>query len=278
MIILRTPKGWTGPKEVENSFKSHQVPIIVNKEKPDNVKILEKWMKSYKPEELFNEDGSIKEEIKNICPPLEKTMGLNKNANGGLLIKELKLPENLMDYELPIKRGQTQNEDMRSLGSYIRDVMNLNKDNYRIFGPDEALSNRLNHVFEVTNRKWDTKIIKTDEYLSRNGHVIDSILSEHICEGMLEGYLLTGRHGFIHSYEAFIRIIDSMVSQHAKWIKMAKELPWRKDISSLNILLTSHCWQQDHNGFTHQDPGFINHLLPKKSDTIRIYLPLIQIH
>ena len=273
MIILRTPKGWTGPKEVENSFKSHQVPIIVNKENKDNVKILEKWMKSYKPEELFNEDGSIKEEIKNICPPLEKTMGLNKNANGGLLIKELKLPENLMDYELPVKRGQTQNEDMRSLGSYIRDVMNLNKDNYRIFGPDEALSNRLNHVFEVTNRKWDTKIIKTDEYLSRNGHVIDSILSEHICEGMLEGYLLTGRHGFIHSYEAFVRIIDSMVSQHAKWIKMAKELPWRKDISSLNILLTSHCWQQDHNGFTHQDPGFINHLLPKKSDTIRIYLP-----
>jgi len=272
MIILETPKGWTGPKEVVGTFKSHQVPIIVNKENISNLKILESWLKSYKPEELFNTDGKIKEDIKSFCPPLEKTCGLNPSTNGGIK-KELILPENLDKYALKVKRGQTQSEDMRNLGAYIKDVISLNKDNYIICGPDEALSNRLNHVFEATTRKWNTKIIKQDELLGRNGRVIDSILSEHACEGMLEGYLLTGRHGFIHSYEAFVRIIDSMVSQHAKWIKMAKEIPWRKELSSLNILLTSHCWQQDHNGFTHQDPGFINHLLPKKSDTIRIYLP-----
>ena len=272
MIILETPKGWTGPKEVVGTFKSHQVPIIVNKENISNLKILESWLQSYKPEELFNTDGTIKEDIKSFCPPLEKTCGLNPSTNGGIK-KELILPENLDKYALKVKRGQTQSEDMRNLGAYIKDVISLNKDNYIICGPDEALSNRLNHVFEATTRKWNTKIIKQDELLGRNGRVIDSILSEHACEGMLEGYLLTGRHGFIHSYEAFVRIIDSMVSQHAKWIKMAKEIPWRKELSSLNILLTSHCWQQDHNGFTHQDPGFINHLLPKKSDTIRIYLP-----
>lgn len=276
MIILETPKGWTGPKEVEGTFKSHQVPIIVNKENKDNLKILENWLKSYKPEELFTKTGKIKKEIKDICPSLSKTMGLNKIANGGLLLKELNLPESLYDYEFKItKRGNEQNEDMSSLGNYIRDVVKLNLDNenYRIFGPDEAMSNRLNHVFEVTNRQWNTKIIKSDEGLDRRGRIIDSILSEHLNEGMLEGYLLTGRHGFIHSYEAFMRIVDSMASQHAKWLKMSNELFWRRDISSLNILLSSHCWQQDHNGFTHQDPGFINHLLPKKADTIRIYLP-----
>lgn len=275
MIILITPKGWTGPKEVEGSFKAHQIPIVVNKENENNLKILEKWMKSYRPSELFNEDGSIKKSIKEMTPEKEKTMALNKNANGGLLLKELITP-NLLDYEVKItKRGITESEDMKELSKYIRDLIKLNEENnnYRIFGPDEALSNRLNHVFEVTNKKWGTKIIKQDELLKRDGRVIDSILSEHLCEGMLEGYLLTGRHGFIYSYEAFIRIIDSMVSQHAKWLKVTKEIPWREDISSLNILLSSHVWQQDHNGFTHQDPGFINHLLPKKADTVRIYLP-----
>ncbi len=273
MIILITPKGWTGLKEVEGSFKSHQVPIIVNKENSDNLNILENWLKSYKPEELFDDNGKIKEEIKSICPPLNKTMSLNPNANGGLLLKGLTLPDNLYDYEFKItKKGTLENEGMRSLGAYIRDVLKLN-DNYMIFGPDEALSNRLNHIFEVTNRKWNTKKLKGDEYLNKNGKVIDSILSEHVCEGLLEGYILTGRHGFIHSYEAFMRIVDSMVSQHAKWLKLTRNIPWREDISSLNIILTSHCWQQDHNGFTHQDPGFINHLLPKKSEIVRIYLP-----
>ena len=273
MIILITPKGWTGPKECEGSFKAHQIPLIVNKDNKDNVYLLEKWLKSYKPNELFNEDGSIKKSIKDMTPALDKTMSLNKNANGGLLLKNLITPD-IHEYEFKIKeKGTTYAEDMRELGKYIRDLVSLNKDNYRIFGPDEALSNRLNYVFDVTSKKWGTKIIRQDELLKRDGRVIDGILSEHVCEGMLEGYLLSGRHGFIHSYEAFARIIDSMVSQHAKWIKVTKELPFREEISSLNILLTSHCWQQDHNGFTHQDPGFINHLLPKKSDTVRIYLP-----
>ncbi len=275
MIILRTLKGWTGPKEVVGSFKSHQVPIIVNKSHPANVPSLEKWLKSYKPKELFNEDGSIKKSILSLAPSLDKCMGLNPVTNGGLLLKELVTPD-LLNYGVEISnRGQTEAEDMRELGKYIRDLISLNEENknYRIFGPDEAMSNRLNHIFEATNRKWGTKIIKTDEFLKKDGRVIDSILSEHACEGMLEGYLLTGRHGFIHSYEAFIRIIDSMASQHAKWLKVTKELPWRKEISSLNFLLTSHVWQQDHNGYTHQDPGFINHLLTKKSDIVRIYLP-----
>lgn len=275
MIILRTPKGWTGPKEVEGTFKSHQVPIIVNKENEANVKALESWLKSYKPESLFNKDGSIKKEIKSLAPDKNRCMGLNKVTNGGLLLKELKTPD-ILNYEVPItKRGLEEKEDMRELGKYIRDLIELNEDNknYRIFGPDEALSNRLNYVFETTNKKWGTKIIKKDELLNKDGRVIDGILSEHACEGMLEGYLLTGRHGFIHSYEAFVRIIDSMASQHAKWLKVTKELPWRKEISSLNFILASHVWQQDHNGYTHQDPGFINHILTKKSDTVRIYLP-----
>lgn len=275
MIILNTPKGWTGPKEVEGSFKSHQVPIIVNKENVANVAALEKWLKSYKPNELFNKDGSIKKEIKALAPTGTRRMGLNPIANGGLLLKELKTPD-ILNYGVEvINRGEIEAEDMRILGTYIRDLIKLNEDskNYRIFGPDEALSNRLNYIFEATNKKWGTKIIRKDELLNKDGRVIDSILSEHACEGMLEGYLLTGRQGFIHSYEAFIRIIDSMTSQHAKWLKVTKELPWRKEISSLNYILTSHVWQQDHNGYTHQDPGFINHVLTKKSDIVRIYLP-----
>ena len=279
MIVLRTPKGWTGPKEIdrkqiEGSFRSHQVPVVVNKDNLDNLAILENWMKSYKPEELFDSEGHLKEEIQSLAPELSKTMGLNKHANGGILLKELRLPD-FREYAVDVKRGETVCQDMMELGRYIKAVIELNEDskNFRIFGPDEALSNRLNHVFEATNRKWDLPITENDEYLSNDGRVLDSILSEHLCEGALEGYLLTGRHGFMHSYEAFVRIVDSMASQHAKWLKVTKNLPWRRPISSLNYLLSSHIWQQDHNGYTHQDPGFLNHLVTKKADITRIYLP-----
>lgn len=280
MIILKTPKGWTGPKMVEKkliegSFRSHQVPVVVNKEHEENLPILEAWLKSYKPEELFDSNGTLIKGLKALIPPKELRMGMNPHTNGGLLLEELQIPD-FRDYGLDIKEpGSVVAQDMMQLGIFIRDIIKLNenKKNFRIFGPDEALSNRLNHVFEATNRQWNGIKYDTDEYLSTSGRVIDSVLSEHLCEGMLEGYLLTGRHGFIHSYEAFIRIIDSMASQHAKWLKVAKELPWRKEISSLNYILTSYVWQQDHNGFTHQDPGFLNHLVTKKADTVRIYLP-----
>ena len=280
MIILKTPKGWTGPKMVEKkliegSFRSHQVPVVVNKEHEENLPILEAWLKSYKPEELFDSNGTLIKELKALIPPKELRMGMNPHTNGGLLLEELQIPD-FRDYGLDVKEpGSVVAQDMMQLGIFIRDIIKLNenKKNFRIFGPDEALSNRLNHVFEATNRQWNGIKYDTDEYLSTSGRVIDSVLSEHLCEGMLEGYLLTGRHGFIHSYEAFIRIIDSMASQHAKWLKVAKELPWRKEISSLNYILTSYVWQQDHNGFTHQDPGFLNHLVTKKADTVRIYLP-----
>ena len=280
MIILKTPKGWTGPKMVEKkliegSFRSHQVPVVVNKEHEENLPILEAWLKSYKPEELFDSNGTLIKGLKALIPPKELRMGMNPHTNGGLLLEELQIPD-FRDYGLDVKEpGSVVAQDMMQLGIFIRDIIKLNenKKNFRIFGPDEALSNRLNHVFEATNRQWNGIKYDTDEYLSTSGRVIDSVLSEHLCEGMLEGYLLTGRHGFIHSYEAFIRIIDSMVSQHAKWLKVAKELPWRKEISSLNYILTSYVWQQDHNGFTHQDPGFLNHLVTKKADTVRIYLP-----
>ena len=280
MIILKTPKGWNGPKIiekklVEGSFRSHQVPVVVNEEHKENLHILEAWLKSYKPEELFDENGKLNKELKALIPPKELRMGLNPHTNGGLLLEELQIP-NFKEYGIEVKKpGSVIAQDMMELGYFIRDIIKLNenKKNFRIFGPDEALSNRLNHVFEVTNRQWNGIKYDTDEYLSTYGRVIDSVLSEHLCEGMLEGYLLTGRHGFIHSYEAFIRVIDSMASQHAKWIKVTKELPWRKEISSLNYILTSYVWQQDHNGFTHQDPGFLNHLVTKKADTVRIYLP-----
>ena len=280
MIILKTPKGWTGPKMVEKkliegSFRSHQVPVVVNKEHEENLPILEAWLKSYKPEELFDSNGTLIKGLKALIPPKELRMGMNPHTNGGLLLEELQIPD-FRDYGLDVKEpGSVVAQDMMQLGIFIRDIIKLNenKKNFRIFGPDEALSNRLNHVFEATNRQWNGIKYVTDEYLSTSGRVIDSVLSEHLCEGMLEGYLLTGRHGFIHSYEAFIRIIDSMASQHAKWLKVAKELPWRKEISSLNYILTSYVWQQDHNGFTHQDPGFLNHLVTKKADTVRIYLP-----
>lgn len=270
MIILKSKKGWNGPKEVEDSFKSHQVPFTI--ETDEDIKKLEAWLLSYNPHELFTKDGKLILELKELVPAPEYCMGNSKYANGGNLLKPLKTP-NWMDYGVDAKEGSVEVEDMRILGSYLRDVMKNNMDNFRIFGPDEALSNRLNNVFDVTNRSFVAKRRDTDELLAPDGRVFDSFLSEHVCEGLLEGYLLTGRHGFIHSYEAFIRIVDSMASQHAKWLKFCNDIPWRKPIASLNYILTSHCWQQDHNGFTHQDPGFLNHMVTKKSDTVRIYLP-----
>lgn len=277
MIILKTPKGFTGPKEIdgkkiEDSFRSHQVPIEVTKEHPESLEELERWLKSYHPEELFDEKGRLKDKYRMI-PVKERCMSANKNANGGLLKEPLKLP-NILKYGIRIPYpGNDEKEDMKVLGRYLKDVVALNPTNFRIFGPDEALSNRLYSVFEVTKRQFEGKIYEDDELLSTEGRIIDSMLSEHVCEGLLEGYLLTGRHGIFHSYESFMRIVDSMISQHAKWLKVSKELNWRKPIASLNLLVTSHCWQQDHNGYTHQDPGMINHILTKKSSIARIYLP-----
>ena len=280
MIILRTPKGWTGPKEVdgkkiEGSFRAHQVPVIVDEDHKENLEILESWLRSYKPEELFDKNGTLIKELQELAPVGDQRMGANPNANGGKLLKELNLPD-FREYGVDVtEHGKIQAQDMIELGKYIKDIIKLNKEkhNFRIFAPDETLSNRLNYVFEETNRKWNALKKDSDEFLDCSGIVIDSILSEHVCQGMLEGYLLTGRHGFFTSYEAFIRIVDSMASQHAKWLKVCKQLPWRQKISSLNYILTSHVWQQDHNGYTHQDPGFLNHLVTKKADIVRIYLP-----
>lgn len=280
MIILKTKKGWTGPKEVrgniiEGTFRAHQVPVTISIDDKENLKILEDWLRSYHPEELFLENGRLIPEIQELSPVGNRRMSANPNANGGLLLKELRTPD-FKDYKVDVKRGITNTSDMRELGKYVRDLIKLNEENrnFRIFGPDEALSNRLNHVFEVTNRQFMAKTYDYDEFLNNDGRVIDSYLSEHACEGMLEGYLLTGRHGFFHTYEAFVRIVDSMASQHAKWLKVTSELDFRRDIASLNYVLTSHIWQQDHNGYTHQDPGFLNHLVTKKSDIVRIYLPI----
>ena len=280
VIVLSTPKGWTGPKmvenkRVENSFRAHQVPVAIDNTHIDNLAILEKWLRSYKPEELFDDDGKLIKRLKDLAPAPSKCMGSSPFANGGLLLKELITPD-WEKYALNIETpGTVIAQDTLELGNYIRDLFKLNakNKNFRIFGPDEALSNRFNHAFEVENRTWDGKILKGDEYLSPTGRIMDSFLSEHVCEGMLEGYLLTGRHGFMHSYEAFTRVIDSMTSQHSKWLKMCKEIKWREDIASLNYLLVSHVFQQDHNGYTHQDPGFLNHVATKKKDIVRIYLP-----
>ena len=278
MIIVKTPKGWGAPKEVEGkriegSFRSHQIPFSIDSE--EKLNLLEKWLNRYRPDKLFDDNGTVKKEVLNILPSLNKRMSSSKYANGGLLLKELVLP-NFKKYGIKVEPGVTKSSAMMNLGAYLRDVIELNKDNknFRLFSPDENLSNRLNHVFETTKRKWNSVVGKNDEFLSKNGMVIDSILSEHVCEGLLEGYLLTGRHGIFDCYEAFIRIIDSMVSQHAKWLKLCNEIDWREDISSLNYILTSHIWQQDHNGFTHQDPGFLNHIATKKPDVSRIYLPI----
>ena len=274
MIVLRTPKGWTGPKlvegkKVEGTFRSHQVPIPL--ENDEELKQLEKWLKSYHPEELFDDNGHLLPYLKKLVP--YNPMGANPNANGGLLLQELKVPS-IDKYAVKFTRpGEIEKEDMRVLGEFIRDIIKENPNNFRVFGPDETMSNRLSHLFEADNRCWYLTKKKEDEYLSYDGRIMDSYLSEHTCEGWLEGYILTGRHGVFVSYEAFIRIVDSMASQHAKWIKVSKELPWRKEISSLNYILTSNVWQQDHNGYTHQDPGFIDHLVNKKADIVRIYLP-----
>lgn len=277
MIILKTKKGWTGPKEVkgsfiEGTFRAHQVPIPISRNNIENLDILENWLKSYKPEELFDENGKLIPELQELAPKGNRRMSANPIANGGILLKELRIPD-FKKYEVQINRGKTIAQDMKELGKYVKELIELNPDNFRVFGPDEALSNRLNYMFDVTNRQFTAQKYDYDEYLNNEGRVIDSYLSEHMCEGMLEGYLLTGRHGFFHSYEAFIRIVDSMASQHAKWLKVTSELPWRRPIASLNYVLTSHIWQQDHNGYTHQDPGFLNHLVTKKADIVRIYLP-----
>lgn len=276
MIILKTPKGWTGPKivdgnKIEGTFRAHQVPVAIDSE--EHLKLLEKWLKSYHPEELFDEKGRFHSYLKELVPSENLRMGANKIANGGLLLKELKIP-NIDKYQIEVKEpGSIEKEDMRVLGEFIRDIIKENPNNFRGFGPDETISNRLSKAFEVTNRTWYLNKKVGDEFLSADGRIMDAFLSEHACEGWLEGYLLTGRHGYFASYEAFIRIIDSMAAQHAKWLKMCSELPWRKPIASLNYILTSNVWQQDHNGYTHQDPGFLDHMANKKADIVRIYLP-----
>lgn len=278
MIIFNSPKGWTGPKEIdgqaiEGSFRSHQVPLSVSKEAPpEHLKILENWLKSYKPEELFDEEGRLNRELAELAPKGNRRMGANPHANGGSLLRKLKLPD-FRQYGVEIPCDDSGN--VHVLGHYLRDIIKLNSQprHFRLFGPDETVSNRLEQVFEGTYRQWEPPIEKNDAYLAPIGGVLDAMLSEHQCQGWMEGYLLTGRYGLFNCYEAFIRVVDSMITQHAKWLKMASELPWRKQIASFNYLLTSHVWRQDHNGFTHQDPGFIDHLVNKKGSTIRIYLP-----
>jgi xylulose-5-phosphate/fructose-6-phosphate phosphoketolase len=280
MIVLRSPKGWTGPKfvdglPIEGTFRAHQVPLLVDAEHPEHVALLETWMKSYRAEELFDHDGRLRPELAALAPQGERRMGANPHANGGGLLRDLRMPD-FHDHAVQVPSpGAVDAQDTLVLGGFLRDVARLNQEprNFRIFGPDETLSNLLGAVFEVTSRQWDARALGNDEFLAPSGQVLDSMLSEHQCEGWLEGYLLTGRHGLFNSYEAFIRIVDSMFSQHAKWLKVTLELPWRRKIASLNYLLASHVWQQDHNGFTHQDPGFLDHVINKKADIVRVYLP-----
>ena len=280
MIVLRTPKGWTGPKyvdgkKIEGYFLAHQVPVMMDK--PEHLQILEDWLRSYHPEELFDENGTLRPEIQALAPEGDHRIGANPHANGGKFLRDLRMPD-FRDYAFDIgeNHGAKDGQDTTELGKFVRDIFKLNDDarNFRIFSPDENNSNRLNAVFEDdTKRDWNSRIIDTDDALSPYGRVMDSMLSEHMCEGWLEGYLLTGRHGFFDTYESFARIIDSMAAQHAKWLKVCNQLPWRQDIASLNIMLCSTVWQQDHNGFTHQDPGFMDHMANKKADVVRIYLP-----
>ena len=283
MIVFRSPKGWTGPKEVdgnpvEDCFRAHQVPISMGPDTEKHLPILEQWLRSYHPEELFDEEGRPVDLLRSFAPKGERRMGANPHANGGLLLRDLRTPD-FRDYGVEVPApGEVEAQDMLVLGGYVRDVMKLNLEsrNFRIFAPDETASNRLHPVFEVTGRRFLGERYENedpDEHLDPDGRVMDSMLSEHMCEGWLEGYLLTGRHGFFNSYEAFIRIVDSMFAQHAKWLKTCNELPWRQDIASLNYILSSNVWQQDHNGFTHQDPGFLDHVANKKADVVRIYLP-----
>lgn len=278
MIILETPKGWTGPKEVdgkviEGTFRAHQVPISMEKE--EHLAQLEAWLRSYRPEELFGDDYRLIPELRKLAPEGDARMSANPHTNGGKLLRDLRVPD-FKDYAVEVPRpGAVKTQDMLELGAYVRDVMVLNRENrnFRIFGPDESKSNRLYKAFEVDQRDFQGKIYEFDEDLSHEGRIMDAYLSEHMCEGWLEGYLLTGRHGFFASYESFIRVVDSMVSQHAKWLKVCNQLPWRQKIASLNLILTSNVWQQDHNGFTHQDPGMLDHVANKKADVVRMYLP-----
>jgi xylulose-5-phosphate/fructose-6-phosphate phosphoketolase len=277
MIILRTPKGWTGPKEVdgkpaEGSFRSHQVPLSDVRGNPGHLRQLEDWLRSYRPEELFDSAGRLMPELAELPPNGDRRMSANPTANGGAVLRELTLPD-FRDYAVEVDRpGATSAEATRVLGGFLRDAMTANGETFRIFGPDEVTSNRLDAVLEVTNRTWNAEILPTDDHLAPDGRVME-VLSEHLCEGWLEGYLLTGRHGLFTSYEAFIHIIDSMFNQHAKWLKSIREIEWRRPIASLNYLLSSHVWRQDHNGFSHQDPGFIDHVMNKKAEVIRVYLP-----
>ncbi len=280
MIVLRSPKGWTGPKlvdglQVEGTFRAHQVPLLVDAEHPEHLSQLEAWMRSYKPQELFDESGRLVPELAELPPAGERRMGANPHTNGGVLLRDLRMPDFRMHaVEVP-SPGAVTAQDTLVLGKFLRDVVSANEEqrNFRIFGPDETLSNLLGAVYEATNRQWDARQEAHDEFLAPSGRVLDSMLSEHQCEGWLEGYLLTGRHGLFNCYEAFIHIVDSMFNQHAKWLKVTAQLPWRHKIASLNYLLASHVWQQDHNGFTHQDPGFLDHVVNKKADIVRVYLP-----
>jgi xylulose-5-phosphate/fructose-6-phosphate phosphoketolase len=280
MIVLKSPKGWTGPKmvdglQIEGTFRAHQVPLLVDPAHPEHVAQLESWMKSYHAEDLFDKNGKLREDLAELAPKGDRRMGANPHANGGILLRDLRMPDfcaHAVDVPAP---GAVVAQDTLVLGNFLRDVAKLNQEhrNFRVFGPDETVSNFLSAVFEVTNRQWEGRQEKNDEFLATDGRVLDSMLSEHQCEGWLEGYILTGRHGLFNSYEAFIRIVDSMFSQHAKFLKITSQLPWRRKISSLNYLLASHVWQQDHNGFTHQDPGFIDHVVNKKASIVRVYLP-----
>ena len=276
MIVLRTPKGWTGPKkvdgkQVEGTWRAHQVPVEGFKEHPERLQVLEDWLRSYRPDELFSADGALVKELAKLPPQGDRRMSANPHANGGEVLKDLRLPA-FRDYAVHVaKPGATSSEATRVLGMYLRDVVKMNPDNFRIMGPDETASNRLNAVFETTDRTWDAETVPGDDHLSPDGRVME-VLSEHLCEGWLEGYLLTGRHGLFNCYEAFIHIVDAMFNQHAKWLNVTRRIPWRRPIASLNYLLSSHVWRQDHNGFSHQDPGFIDHVANKKAEVIRVYL------
>jgi xylulose-5-phosphate/fructose-6-phosphate phosphoketolase len=276
VLVLRSPKGWTGPKEVdgkpvENTFRSHQVPMG-EMDRPEHLKILENWMKSYKPEELFDANGKLIQELAALAPAGERRMGANPHANGGILLRALRMPD-FREYAVTVSQpGEVEAEATRVQGRFIRDTLKLNPHNFRVVSPDETASNRWNAVFEVTDRCSMEDILKIDDHVAHDGRVME-VLSEHMCQGWLEGYLLTGRHGFFNCYEAFIHIVDSMFNQHAKWLKTSRCIPWRRPIASLNYLLTSHVWRQDHNGFSHQDPGFIDHVVNKKAEVIRVYLP-----
>jgi xylulose-5-phosphate/fructose-6-phosphate phosphoketolase len=277
MIVLRTPKGWTGPKEVdglpaEGSFRSHQVPLSDLESNPEHLAQLEQWLRSYEPQELFDERGALRPELAALAPQGERRMGANPHANGGLLLRDLEMPD-FREYRVEVALpGTRTSEATRVLGGFLRDVMRSNRENFRIMGPDETASNRLGAVFEVSDRVWEAERLASDEHLAPEGQVMEA-LSEHLCQGWLEGYLLSGRHGLFNCYEAFIHIVDSMFNQHAKWLKVTRDIPWRRPIASLNYLLSSHVWRQDHNGFSHQDPGFIDHVVNKKAEIVRVYLP-----